>query len=145
MQIVIDEPRVLEAVDSGSYTAKFNGIDLVEGKFGTAYRLSFVITEGDFEGRRVTGICSMSSAPGSKFHTWLSAIFGGGLESGAEVDVDVLVGNLCTVLVGHKQNGDRTYANVTSVIPCRGEKEDAAAEGDTGSEAAAEVEEDIPF
>ena len=105
-----------EPIDNGSYIARFDGIELVNGQYGEACKLTFTIVGGSYEGRRINWIVSNILREGSKLYRFVQTISDTDIETGQEIDFDILTGRICTIVTERRTQGNNTYSNVSMVL-----------------------------
>lgn len=132
MKMMVQESSY-EPIDNGSYMARFDGIELFDGQYGEACRLTFTIVEGDYTGRRVNWIASNILKEGSKLYRFVQTISDADIVPGDEIDFDKLVGSLCTVVTVQKPDGNNIYSNVAMVLPYKADSDQPADDDDEDS------------
>jgi hypothetical protein len=116
MKLVVQNLPQPKLIGEGIYAARLEKIEPVTTVNGDAYKFTFVITEdGEFNDRKINGICGVVLCSESKLYNWVSAIRCKEPNSGEEVDLDLLIGMNCEVTVEHREHGGRIFANVASV------------------------------
>lgn len=102
-------------VDEGIYAAKVKTVEKKEGKYGSYYRVTFKITDEEFEGKSVNGNCLEEIEVGNKTYKWVNALLGRELEVDEEFDMDDLVGKPCKIAIEHNSTDEGTFAKVASL------------------------------
>lgn len=83
-------------------------------------RFFFVITAGDFEGRKLRGEVWGDFSPGSQFHSWAETLLGREIPVGMSIDVEDLEGLACDVSVAHEadyKDPAKKWAVVDELMP----------------------------
>lgn len=119
------EPRFKMIPEDTIHRARLDGID-EKGPFnrkdGTTFTKLlwwFVVTDGEFEGRKLRGETGSEFALGSKFHAWVEAMLSRSIDIGSQLDIDDLVGLSVDVSVKHVpdyKDPAKKWAEVDQVI-----------------------------
>jgi len=96
-----------DVIRPGKYPAEFIGAHEREMEFGPTVRLEWRL-DGDYEGERVSCLCSVSKHPLSKLGKFAAALHGSKLGKGDRCSFDEMVGTRGTVVI--KEKGE--YPNV---------------------------------
>jgi len=112
-------------ISQGVHTATIKKIQEMDSSFGKAIKFFFSVNDIEFdldaekepEEPVINGVCSANKlTPSTKLYRWLSAINGGKLDVGAEIDFDKYIGLNVEILVINSEKEGREYSNVTEII-----------------------------
>ena len=113
------------SISQGVHTATIKSIQSMDSAFGKAVRFYFSVNDIEFdlnaekepEEPMIAGVCSANKlTPSTKLYRWLSAMSGGKLDVGAEIDFDSYLGKNVEILVINSQKEGREFSNVTEII-----------------------------
>jgi hypothetical protein len=113
---VVETPVI---VPEGTYNAIPVSIIKEESKFGPSLKILFKLnTDDEFDGEKVSGMCSDNIHGNSKWGKWLIAITGNLPNVGDKVNHEDILLKPCLVTIKHTQKNDSTiFANVKTVLP----------------------------
>lgn len=97
----------------GTYAARFVRIESYEEnveKYGAGVRLVWVILNGDHANEEATAICSAKLSAKSKLGKFATALNGGPIAAGTEVDFDAFVGVTGMIVVEETDGGGTKVA-----------------------------------
>ena len=108
-----------EQIPEGTYKASLTSITETDGQYGKMVQVGFtLVTEDEFNGEQVNGVCSTVINEKSKLGRWINAIIGRSPQVGEEITEEDLLRKDCQVEVEHtRKNQGTVFANVTEVLP----------------------------
>lgn len=145
MSLIIKD-RVFETADEGLHNARISRVEdlgVVDTNYGAKDRIRIVfemLDQKDAEGQFVEVWMSANKHLGAKstLGKFLAALK---ISAVGEFDANVLVGKKLQVVIVHNVKGDKTYANIASVVTPR-----AGQAAQPTKPAVTEIaDEDIPF
>ena len=98
----------------GSYSARFKKCEEYKenlDKYGPAVRLVFTVQGGEHDGEEGFAVCSAKLTPRSKLTKFATAIKGGPIAAGDEIDFDDLVGVEGLIVVEETESGGSKVAS----------------------------------
>jgi len=129
-------------------TAFFKNVDTGEEERRRYFQWGFQIrNDDDFGGQWLNANVSDAFGPKSKQRQWVEAMLSRTLEVGEEFDTDDLIGGIYHLTVHHKQKGERTFAEISSVNKIRsrpGNKSGSSKKAKTAGPTDEEVEATMP-
>ncbi len=113
-----------EALPADVYPVVVSKVESKETQYGDGVVITFTVSDGEYAGKTVTGLASMSLNVKAKLRGWVEAITGKSLANVAEgtnIDLEKLVGKACrvniTIVPGKDGTGE--FNRVKDVLPLR--------------------------
>lgn len=131
--------KVYENLSEGLHNVTITKVEDLgpqETNFGTKDRIRVIFTaadQKDKEGKPVDARMTFTKSLHAKSAFVKQLLSPLGFSAGSEFDTDELVGTKCQIVIQHKENEGKTYANVTAVLRIRpaGQKQPAAASSES--------------
>jgi hypothetical protein len=113
-----------EPPEPGIYRARLVDVQEGEGQFGSFVKWFFELLEEGYEDQTIRGQSSIPETftAATKMWQWAQSIRGRTIQPGEEIDLKGLIGNECTLALGHKETDHGTFATVEAVNPVRRKK-----------------------
>jgi len=103
-------------VTEGRHEAIMEDVVESNSQFGPCVKFLFKVNDAEGE-PGISGLCSAKKlSPATKLFKWLSAMNGGKLEKGDQVDPKDFIGNKMEILVESTFKDDQEFSNVTEVV-----------------------------
>lgn len=109
-------------VDEGIYQAEVTGYTQEEDhpEYGPRIRIQVTIRDGgEFDGREMSGLCSVKFSAKSKLRVWVEAAIGRKVEDGEDFNLDEIIGRPVMMQVVHRKTADRSYDNIGMLFPSK--------------------------
>ena len=93
-------------VDEGIYQAEVTGYTQEEDhpEYGPRVRIQVTIRDGgEFDGREMSGLCSVKFSAKSKLRVWVEAAIGRKVEDGEDFNLDEIIGRPVMMQVVHRK------------------------------------------
>ena len=106
-------------VAEGEFDGEVPGVQEKGGRHGSIVLFEFrFCTDGEWDGRRVSGLERKKLSAATKLGRWVEAILGPMPGVGEEVTAKDLLNKQCRVEIKHRTSPDGTvFANVVEVLP----------------------------
>ena len=105
-------------VAEGEFDGEVPGVQEKGGRHGSIVLFEFrFCTDGEWDGRRVSGLASKKLSAATKLGRWVEAILGQMPSVGEEVTAEHLLKKHCRVVIKHKTSPDgKMFANVVDIL-----------------------------
>lgn len=123
--MAVIKDKVYENLSEGLHNVTITKVEDLgpqETQFGTKDRIRVIFTasdQKDKEGKPVDARMTFTKSLHAKSGFVKQLLSPLGISAGSEFDTDELVGVKCQVVIQHKENDGKTYANVTAVLRIR--------------------------